>query len=289
MIEFRVLGHLQVLNAGNQLKLTGEMRCRLLAVLLSEANRPVRVDVLIDALWDGEPPRSARKGLQVYVHRLRRTVGLADRINYGSNSYSIWVETAELDAMRFTDLVRRARIAQRAGYLEEASGLYRAGLDLWRGPAYADIHSVITESHRLEELRLQAWEDCFDVELMLGRRDDMITELTMLIAEHPFRERLRAQLMAALYKAERQAEALKVFHETRTLFADEFGIAPGARLHALHSWIREAVSARAGQDLRCPSSLLGFVGRAEDLYWLSALLNHGDGSEPVNVEGPSSG
>ncbi|MCG5213825.1 AfsR/SARP family transcriptional regulator [Streptosporangium sp. KLBMP 9127] len=289
MIEFRVLGHLQVLHRGERVELAASMWCRLLAVLLSEANRPVPVDALIDALWDGDPPRTARKGLQVYVHRLRSTLGSADRIGYGRNGYSISVDESELDAMRFTDLVGRARAAQRGGDLAGARGLYRTGLDLWRGPAYADIPSAVTEAHRLEELRLQVWEDCFDVQLKLGRRDGMIAELTTLIAAHPFRERLRAQLMATLYQSERQAEALKVFHDTRTLFADELGIAPGARLHTLDLWIRgrEAASAQVGRALRQPSSLLDFMGRAEDLDWLSLLLSCGEGAGQARAEGPS--
>ncbi|MER6123024.1 AfsR/SARP family transcriptional regulator [Streptomyces sp. NPDC001795] len=277
MLEFRVLGALQVLRDGAQVELGPEMWRRLLAILLVKAGQPVAVDTLIDELWRGDHPRSARKSVQIYVHRLRRALGSHEPIRYAGNHYSIHVTRAELDATRFTDLISEARARQHRGDLVGASDLYQVGLNLWRGAAYgevADIPSAAMEAQRLDEWRLMAWEDRCDTDLALGRREGVIGELLQLANVHPFRERLRALLMLALYQSERQAEALKVYRDTRTLFIDELGIEPGARLQALNAWILE----RGSEPSRAvvPSSPLEFTGRAGELSRLSARLGYDD-------------
>ncbi|MFF3889969.1 BTAD domain-containing putative transcriptional regulator [Streptomyces sp. NPDC001914] len=238
MFEFGVLGPLIVHRDGRPVVLSAPMLRRLLAVLLIRAGRPVQLSDLLDALWDGRPPPSARKTLQVYVHRLRRELQGAQNLRHGPLGYSLTVDRTELDLLRFVDLADRGLLARRSGLLEEAGELLRQGLSLWRGTALADVSDVgllATEATRLEQQRLQVYEEYAEVELELGRHADVVVELEELTRSQPFRERLRGQAMLALYRTGRRADALSLYRDARRQFTEELGIEPGAALQQLHA------------------------------------------------------
>ena len=227
-MEFRILGPLEVISDGQALDLGGAKQRALLAVLLLNPNEVVSRDRLIDALWEENPPDTAQKALQVHVSRLRRLLG-GDRIVTRAPGYAIRVDQDELDAERFERLVGEGGGRQ----LAEA-------LALWRGPPLDDVaHTRFArqEIGRLEERRLAVLEERIDGDLALGRQADLIAELESLVAEHPLRERFRAQLMLALYRAGRQAEALDVHVAGRRALVDELGVEPGRELRELHQRI----------------------------------------------------
>jgi predicted ATPase/DNA-binding SARP family transcriptional activator len=224
-MDFRILGPLEVSSGEGPLDLGGRKHRALLALLLLNANRVVPVDSLVAALWDDEPPDSARKALQVYVSQVRKTIG-KDRIATRPPGYLLHVERDELDLERFERL--RAE-----GELDEA-------LALWRGPPlsdFADDRFAQGERARLDELRLATLEERIERDLAAGRHRDLIGELDALSAEHPLRERLRAQQMLALYRSDRQADALDVYQHARAALVDELGIEPGAALRDLQQAI----------------------------------------------------
>ncbi|MFI6325223.1 BTAD domain-containing putative transcriptional regulator [Nonomuraea sp. NPDC050556] len=221
---------------------------RLLAVLLCEAGRPVPVSTVMDTLWEAGQPPTARKTLQVYVHRLRQELDREDRISYGPAGYALAVEPHELDVLRFAELAAEARAAASP---TGAAGLFHEALGLWRGPAYADIqagHLVQDEVRRLTEQRLLVHEEGIAVDLSLGRHAQLVPGLRDLAEAHPYREGLRAQLMLALYRSDRQSEALEVFRQTRALLVDQLGVEPGPELRRLN----EAIL-RAEDDLAPPA------------------------------------
>ncbi len=234
-MEFRVLGPLSVTRDGVITPVTGAPKyLLLLAALLSKAGRPVTVDWLIAAVWGERPPASARRNVQLYVHRLRRAFG-ADLVAARPGGYTML--PAGLDATRFEELAGQGAEALRAGELERARELLRTALDLWRGPAFGeflDAPPLAEEAGRLEEARLVAAERLAEAELGLGRHAEVAAELAALAREHPFRESLRGQLMLALYRSGRQAEALEVFRETREQLDDQLGVEPGPALQRLH-------------------------------------------------------
>jgi DNA-binding SARP family transcriptional activator len=222
--EFRILGPLEVLEDDRALPLGGARQRALLAILLTRANEVVSTDRLIDDLWGEAPPRTALNTLQYYVSQLRKLLG-ADRIVTQPPGYAIRVEPDELDLARFEGLVQ-------GGGGEGA----RDALALWRGPALADFayeEFAQAEAARLEELRLAALEQRVDADLALGRHAELVGELEQLVAQHPLRERLRGQLMLALYRSGRQAEALDVYQATRQSLVDELGIEPSPALQEL--------------------------------------------------------
>src|SRR5438105_1251870 len=188
-MEFRILGPLEVVEDGRALALGGAKQRALLAALLLERNRVVPAERLIDALWDDEPTETAAKALQVYVSQLRKLLG-PDRVETRAPGYRLRVDEGELDLERFERLV--------------AAGDARAALSLWRGPPLADVSErrfARTESARLEELRLASLEDRIDADLAAGRHAALVGELEALVREQPFRERLHAQLLLALYRS----------------------------------------------------------------------------------------
>jgi DNA-binding SARP family transcriptional activator/tetratricopeptide (TPR) repeat protein len=220
-MEFRILGPLEVYaESGRSLDLAGKQRA-LLAVLLLNANEAVSTDRLIEDLWDGDPPETAGKALQVYVSQLRKLLG-KDRLQTRAPGYLLRVGSDELDVERFQRL-------QDEGKLREA-------LALWRGSPlsdFADERFAQTEIARLEELRLACVEERIEQDLAEGRHADVIGELEALVAENPLRERLRAQLMLALYRSRRQAEALEAYQAGRRELVDELGIDPSPELQDL--------------------------------------------------------
>src|SRR5262245_43424195 len=223
-MEFRILGPLEVVADGAQLSLGGAQQRAVLALLLTRPNEVVSVDRLTHELWAGEPPRTAANTLQYYVSRLRKLLG-ADRIETRPPGYAIRVEPGELDLERFEGLVARG-----------GAEALRDALALWRGPPLAEFAFATfarAEIARLDELRLAALEARIDADLADGRHAAVVGELEALVLEHPLRERLRAQLMLALYRSGRQAEALAAYQDARRALVDELGIEPGAELQRL--------------------------------------------------------
>jgi DNA-binding SARP family transcriptional activator len=231
-VEFRLLGPLEVLGEdGGVLAVSGARERAVLAFLLLHAGRVVSTDRLIDGLWGDDPPEFARKSLQVRIAGLRKVIG-AERVVTRPSGYLVRADGDELDVDRLQQLVARA---DSAGPLEAAALLDEA-LGLWRGPALSDFRGepwAMAAAARLDELQLITMEKRFDAHLALGRNDEVVADLRVAVGEHPLRERLRAQLMLALYRAGRQSEALGVYQTTRRTMVEEFGIEPGQALHEL--------------------------------------------------------
>ncbi|WP_165494969.1 AfsR/SARP family transcriptional regulator [Actinomadura roseirufa] len=272
----------------------------LLAILLRQANKPVSNSSLVDALWGERPPRSALANLRMYVHLLRQALGTDDRIARIAPGYALTVNPGELDAHRFVDLVEQARKSTESADVLTANTTLREALGLWRGSAYEGLGECAPlreEAVRLDELRLAAIEERISTDLDLGRHDELVPELRVLTAEHPFREQFRAGLMLALCRSGRQADALQVYRDTRQVLDEELGIEPGPRLRhleqailandpSLYAPVRAAAtgglpvpgSSAAGgvrawsAPQHLPLDVSGFSGRADELARLGGLL-----------------
>jgi class 3 adenylate cyclase len=224
-MEFRILGPLEVLADGRALDLGGQKQRALLAVLLMEANRVVSSDSLIEALWEEEPPETAGKALQVYVSQLRKLLG-KERLQTKAPGYLLRVEEGELDVERFRHL--------------HAQGSQDEALSLWRGPPLAEFayqRFAQAEIASLEELRLACLEERVEADLTSGRHAGLVGELEALVKGYPLRQRLRAQLMLALYRSGRHAEALEAYQEARGALVEELGIEPRRELRELQQAI----------------------------------------------------
>jgi predicted ATPase/DNA-binding winged helix-turn-helix (wHTH) protein len=237
VVEFRVLGSLEVRHGDAAVQLGGPRIRALLAVLLTRHGEPVQADVLIQALWGDEAPPAALRALRVSVSRLRQALGpAAERLQTVGSGYRLHVEPGELDAERFEDLYARAGGLPPA----EAARKLRGALGLWRGPALADVRYepwAQAEIRRLDELKAIALEARIDAEMALGDHARLVAELEALVEEYPLRERLRAQLMIALYRSGRQPDALAAFHAARDVLDEELGLEPGPELRALEQRI----------------------------------------------------
>ncbi|HKD34227.1 MAG TPA: BTAD domain-containing putative transcriptional regulator [Gaiellaceae bacterium] len=234
-MHFRLLGPLEVWDRGRGVELRRPKQRALLAILLLRARVPVSSDVLIDALWGESPPRTARAALQNYVAQLRRALG-PGVLESSGGGYLLDVGPEQIDLGRFERLVAESREAEGA---ERVSKLQEA-LALWQGPPLAELAFEPFAAHeisRLEELRTSALEDLIDAQLALGADAELLDRLEALVAAHPFRERLRAQQMLALYRDGRQADALEVYQATRMTLVDELGIEPGTALRELEQAI----------------------------------------------------
>jgi DNA-binding SARP family transcriptional activator len=211
-VEFRVLGPLEVRDGDQSMPLGGAKQRALLALLVLNANRVVSRERLIDAIWGDDPPETAVTTVQVYVSRLRKLLGAQTPVTRPPG-YLLEVEPEQVDLLRFERLLAEARQADP----EAASRLLRDALVLWRGPALAEFSEPFAkvEAGRLEDLRLAAVEARIDADLREGRHAELVGELDALLVEHPHRERLRGQLMVALYRSGRQAEALEVYRSAR--------------------------------------------------------------------------
>ncbi|MEV4063985.1 AfsR/SARP family transcriptional regulator, partial [Nonomuraea dietziae] len=275
-----ILGPVRVLDGEGRPVALGGPRVRALLVLLAaEAGRIVTQEQLIDGLYGAEPPEGAANALQSQVSRLRRALG-RQLVEFHPAGYRLAIDPQDVDAHRFERLAAEGREALRAGDPARASGSLRQALALWRGAALADAPLARAAATHLAELRLAATEDRTQAELELGAHRELVGELRALVAAHPLRERLRVQLMRALYGSGRQAEALATYEEGRRLLDEELGVEPGAELAAAHLAVLRAdpslgPAPRSGaepsrQGLRAP--LTSFVGRAEDLGRVRRLL-----------------
>lgn len=290
--EFRILGPVEIVNGGEAIPIRGPRQQTVMAVLTLEANHVVPVNTLIDALWDDNPPSTARSQVQIIVSSLRKTINtLSDHelILTRPPGYELRVAAETVDALRFDGLIARGRAAARDGRLDDALRYLQSALDLWRGPASAGIDSRVVQNSvaRLNEQRLAVLEERVALELQLGRHAQIIGELTSLAADHPLRERLQAQRMLALYRAGRQADALESYRLTRQTLNDELGLEPGAELRQLEQAILvndPALELTAGRFLgedtqrkalvprQLPAAPADFTGRTDLVRRVSATL-----------------
>jgi predicted ATPase/DNA-binding SARP family transcriptional activator len=244
-VEFRVLGPLEVIDGIRPLPLGGPKQRAVLAQLLLHANEVVSGDALVEAVWGGEPPHRARATLHVYIANLRKLLHSVDpvsqpqvRLGRAGSGYRLHVGNDELDLTRFQQLVGEGRAALDRQESLRAAGLLREALALWRGPAFPDLSGWgFPEVAALDEQRLSAFEDCIDAELKIGRGGELVAELEPLVAAHPLRERLHGQLILALYRSGRQADALATYRAMRRTLLEELGVDPGPSLQLLERGI----------------------------------------------------
>ncbi|MGW2182849.1 BTAD domain-containing putative transcriptional regulator [Streptomyces sp. NPDC001732] len=239
-LDFCVLGHLDVSSSGRTVPLGGARERTVLALLLLEAGHVVPIDRLIDAVWDDEPPATARGQIQFCVSALRRRLeqaGGGDPIETRRPGYLLRVDGHRFDVNDFEERVREARATRAEGDLECAMGLFRSALALWRGSALADVDSPLVRQAvgRLDERRLTVNGECLECALDAGEHHEVIGELRALVAEHPLHERFWVLLMTALHASGRKAEALDAYRAAYKVFRSELGIAPGAELRNLHA------------------------------------------------------
>ena len=240
-----MLGPLEVFDGTRAVVIGGGKRRSLLALLLLHSNEVVSADRLIDELWGERPPPTAAKGLQVYVSQLRKELQNGaerdgDVLVTRANGYLLRLGSDDLDVQRFERSVSAGERALAAGEADRAAQRLRQGLALWRGPPLADFTYepfAQQEIARLDELRLVALEQRIDADLALGRHAQVIAELEALVREHPLRERIRGQLMLALYRCGRQAEALEAYRDAHRRMSEELGLEPGPELRELEARI----------------------------------------------------
>ncbi|MEV6121777.1 BTAD domain-containing putative transcriptional regulator [Streptomyces sp. NPDC052077] len=291
-LRFSVLGPLALTVDGRPRPL-GPLKQRLvLAVLLCHANQPVTVDRLTDAVWEDEPPRTARKNLQVYVSALRKLLDgpAAGRLVCQDSGYTLRVEPGELDSLRFAALARQGRAAGLRGEQALCAGLLGRALGLWRGDPLAELRcspQVQEAVRRLDADRAGVFEDWAEAELASGHAEAVADGLRAAAERHPLRERLQAARMSALHLSGRRTEALAVYDEVRQQLARELGLPPGARLAALHRTVlgdgdgggrgAPAASAVPGPGPGCllPPGLADFTGREDPLRELEGALWRG--------------
>jgi predicted ATPase/DNA-binding SARP family transcriptional activator len=276
-LELRLLGPVEAVRAGREVALGGPKQRAVLALLLLEAGRVVPAGRLVEAVWRGSPPPGAAKTLQSYVSRLRTALEPAGALVARAGGYVINAEPGLVDADRFEGLVAAGRAALGQGDAAAASECFTEALSLWRGRALADVCEVeplALEAARLEELRLAAVEGRVEADIGLGRHAEVTGELESLIAEHPLRERLWRLLVLALYRDERQADALAAYRRARAVLTEELGLEPGEDLRALEQAVlRHQVPAPPPLPRHnLPAPLTSFLGREQDLATLDRLL-----------------
>ncbi|MFD9821471.1 BTAD domain-containing putative transcriptional regulator [Streptomyces violascens] len=244
----------------------------LLAYLALNTGHTVPAERLVDALYGDEPPAGAPGALQSQVSRLRKSVD----IEFGPAGYRLVADPEDVDVLRFEELAREGARAREAGDPGRAAVLLREALGLWRGPALADLaHApfAAAQSARLEELRAGAVEELAEAELAVGGdSSELLPRLREAVAAHPLRERLRGQLMRALRRGGRGAEALAEYEAARSLLAEELGTDPSPELAAVHLSILRGEEARTAPASRLPAQLTSFVGRDSELAALVRLL-----------------
>jgi YVTN family beta-propeller protein len=290
-ISFRMLGPLEVVVGDRPVALGGARQRAVLAILLIHRGEAVSVDRLADELWGESPPETAIKTVQVYVSRLRKLLGEGVLVTR-AGGYALELPPGAVDADRFARLTADGRAALERGDARDAAEALRAALDLWRGPALADVayeSFAQNEIGRLEELRLAALESRIDADLALGRHATLVPELEALVREHPVRERLRGQLMLALYRSGRQTDALESYREAQQAFV-ELGIEPGPELRRLEQAIldhdpaleasRPAGTVTRLRERRRGGALLLLGGGLLLLAAIAAIVAVADGGDP---------
>ncbi|MEP7113423.1 MAG: AfsR/SARP family transcriptional regulator, partial [Ilumatobacteraceae bacterium] len=288
-MQIGLLGELQVLDDDEKdVVVTGAKLRALLVLLALHCGRAVPADQLVDALWGPESSSAARNGLQGLVSKLRRALGSASLVATRGGGYALEVSPEAVDLYRFEQLVAVGRATATNGDLPGAVALLAEADSLWRGGALAEFayeEFASAEVSRISELRLAAVEERLDIELQLGRHRGVIGELEALVTAHALRERLRGLLMIALYRAGRQADALRVFQEGRRILGEELGLDPGPELRQLEAAILAQdpsldVTSTAGLDpalstghrSTVPGSLTALVGRDDEVRDLTRLF-----------------
>jgi predicted ATPase/DNA-binding SARP family transcriptional activator len=280
-IDVRLLGPLEVEVSGERVRFEGVEQRKLFVLLALRAPEAVSADELVEALWGPEPPAGALHALQKDVSRLRSRLGEGLPVLQQPTGYALGIDPGAIDFRRFEVLLERARVALGSGDPERAGEVLRAALALWRGEALADHLFDEFAQHeiaRLEEMRMEAIEERLAAELASGRDADIVGELSALVAENPLRERLRGQLMLALYRAGRQAEALETMRTGRRLLVDQLGIEPGPELRRLERMILahdpELSVSRPGFGLAnsLPAPANATIGRGGELGEVGELL-----------------
>lgn len=305
MLEFRLLGPIEVRCGDGTIALGGAKPRALLAALVLEHGHVVSANRLVDVVWPQDPPGSARALIQTYVSSLRKSFaahGFSEIIDTRPPGYMVRLDSGTVDVDLFTDLVERARTAGKAGDDAKSAMFLREALMLWRGPALSDLEATPLgpDARRLDELRLAALEESFDVELRLGRLEH-VAELTGLVSRHPTNERLRGQLMTTLFRLGRQADALACYREGREALVEELGVEPGPELAALHAAILRGsllphetalpVTLAAAPEVvpaQIPPAPPDFTGRATEMAQLvDGLRNPFPGVHIVTGQGGS--
>ena len=302
-MEFRILGPLEVTAGSQRLELGGARQQAVLAALLLGANGLVTTDRLLEAVYGENLPPTSRSQVQISISSLRRLLGAhgsPEVIVTRPQGYVLQLGGSSLDSRRFAELTTAARVAREGGQRGEAVACYRDALRLWRGPALEDIDSQLLRgaASRLDEQRIAVNEDRLELELDLGRHHELVGELTELVSQFPLRERLRGQLMLALYRCGRSAEALQAYRQARQDMIDELGLEPGQPLQRLERAILTsdpsldlpaavaAASAAAGPVRQSAPSLLpadiaDFIDRAEHVSEIrDRLIRAGAGAAP---------
>jgi predicted ATPase/DNA-binding SARP family transcriptional activator len=301
-MRFGILGPLQVIgDDGRELALGGRMPRAVLALLLLRANEVVSSDQLVEELWAGTPPASGAKGLHVHVSRLRRALAAGhsgpdgERLVTTAGGYVLRVGPEELDVQRCERLIGEGRSLLAAGRPDQALAALSGAVELWRGDVLADFQYdafAQGEIARLGELRAAVLEERIAVEMLLGREAQVLGELERLVRDYPYRERLRGQLMLALYRTGRQADALAAYRAARSALVDELGIEPSVELRQLHEAIlaqdrallradpgQPAPTAGATTDGRAPGHVhlpvqaTSLIGRERELAELMTLAD----------------
>ncbi len=292
-IDFEVLGPLRVRHGEQPVQLSAPMPRMVLGVLLSRANTPVPVDVLVDALWAGQRDPRAAKKLQLHVHRLRRVLDDPARIRFEHGGYALQVHPGELDAERFESALTDSADT---GHPAHAVALLRRALRLWRGDPFSDITDLPllrAEADRLTERRLAGLAQLYAAELACGHANAIIPELVALAARHPMREQLQGLLMTALYQVGRQAEALEIYHRTRGTLVEQLGLEPGSELQRLEHAILtgdptleaplEALRTPSITPAQLPADITDFTGRKDHLATVQHLAAATDRSATVLI------
>ncbi|MCP2242999.1 AfsR/SARP family transcriptional regulator [Lentzea aerocolonigenes] len=288
--QFRLLGPMEVRLDGSAVVLRAGKHRALLAALLLRPNRVVPVTELVEHVWGHAPPARTRGTLQTYVMRLRAALGDPSLIQTAADGYRMRVDPLAVDAHRFADAAARGRLAATAEDLVAARKAFAEALELWRGPVLSDVPSETLHSEhapRLTELLMTVHEQRIDVELALGNHADLVPELFALTRDHPLRERFWAQLMLALYRSSRQAEALEAFRQLDRTLDEQLGIDPSEELRSLHQAIlvgspelaapvvsREPERAQVS-PMRLPDDIADFTGRAWHVERISGLITGG--------------
>ena len=259
-MDFRILGPLEVLDEGGAIALGGSKQRALLALLLLHVNETLSTDRLIDELWGERPPANAAKTVQMQIVRLRKALagqagdGPAELVVTRERGYELRLDPDRVDSHRFERLVAEGRSELAGGHPRLAVAALERALLLWRGQPLGELAYepfAQREIARLDDLRVAAREQLIEAKLALGAHAEVVGQLEVLIAEHPYHERLRAQLMLALYRSERQADALQAYQSARRTLVEELGIEPGERLRELERAILAqdpALAAPLGRD-----------------------------------------
>ena len=286
--EVRLLGPVQVVRSGGEVRLGGPRPRAVLALLVLEAGRVVPAERLIEDAWRGGPPREAAATLRSYVSRLRGALAPDAALVARGGGYVLGVDPEAVDAVRFERLAASGQAVLGRGEPAAAAGFFREALGLWRGRALADVDEaepLAREAARLEELRLVAVEGRLEADIELGLHAEMIGELEGLVASYPLRERLWRLLVLALYRAGRQADALAAYRRARDLLALELGLEPGEELRRLEQAVlrQEVPSAPPSRQHNLPAPLTSFLGREQDLARVEKLLAE---ARLVTLSGP---